>query len=395
MSSSNEVQITYIEETVYGETPGAGNFKQARFTSDGLNAAPETSESAQIRTDRLSSGQVLTGLTVGGDLPIEFAKAQDIDDMLEAAMMNPWVVSAPVVEDIDVNTTAGTITRGANDWTVDVSVGDVIKLSGFVDPLNNVEVMVTSINNALVIEYVGPNTMVTEVGSGTSFQVNDKVEIGTTKKSFSFEKKFNDLTDKGLIYQGMYVDGFNLNATYGEIANGSFSYVGANYLTADQASELITDGRTIDPAPTSTSFNGSIDMSFLATSAGASFSGVDFCIQSIDITLANNSTAQNCVGKIGADNYSLGTAAVNITLSAYLSDEAWQFLDKKLSQESFTIGFTLKNGSGSYSFFLPAVQVAFDDPSSGGQNTDIVLDMSGVSKVGANGEKSLYIYKSF
>ena len=394
MSSSNEVQITYIEETVYGETPAAGNFKQARFTSDGLNASPETSESAQIRTDRLSSGQVLTGLTIGGDLPIEFAKAQDVDDFFEGAMMNSWASTSAVVVDLTIDTVAETITRASGDFNVDVKVGDVITIVGMVNTVNNVEVMVTEISSSLVIKYVGPKTMVDEVGSGNSFQKGDEVEIGTTKKSFSIEKKFNDLTDKGIIYKGNYVDGFNFNASYGEIANGSFSFVGAEYLTAGQASELITDGRTIDAAPTSTSFNGSIDMAFLATSAGASFSGVDFCIQSIDLTLANNSTAQNCVGKIGADNYSLGTANVNVTLSAYLSDQAWQFMEKKLTQEAFSLGFIVKNTGGYYAFYIPALQVAFDDPSSGGQNTDIVLDMSGVGKVGSAGEKSLYVYKS-
>ena len=394
MSSSNEVQVSYIEESVYSETPGVGDFKTARFTSDGLNAAPETTESAQIRTDRLSSGQVLTGLTVGGDMPIEFAKAQDVDDFFEGAMMSTWATSVAVTVDLTIDTTAGTITRAAGDFNGEVEVGDVLDLTGFVNAVNNTQVMVMDIVSPTIINFVGPKDMVDEAGSGTDFTVADKIGIGTTKKSFSIEKKFNDLTTKGLIYKGMYVDGFSMTAAYGEIVNGSFNFVGADYLTADQASELITDGRTIEPAPTSTSFNGSIDMAFLASSAGGTFTGVDFCIQSIEITLANNNTAQNCVGKIGPDNYSLGTAAVNVSLSAYLSDETWQFLDKKLSQESFSLGFIVKNSGGYYAFYIPALQVAFDDPASGGQNTDIILDMSGVAKVGDNGEKSLYIYKS-
>jgi hypothetical protein len=394
MSSSNEVQIAYIEEIAYGETPGAGNFKQTRFTSDGLNAAPETVESAQIRTDRLSSGQVLTGLTIGGDLPIEFAKAQDVDDFFEGAMMSAWASTVAVVADLTIDVSASTITRAADDWNVDVKVGDTIFLTSMDDTVNNETVMITEIQSALIVKFVGPKTMITGTGAGASFQKGDEISIGTAKRSFAIEKKFNDLTTKGIIYNGMYVDGFNLTAAYGEIVSGSFNFVGADYLTADQAAELITDGRTVDPAPTSTSLNGSIDMAFLATSAGASFTGVDFCIQSIDLTLANNNTAQNCVGKIGPDNYSLGTANVNVSLSVYLSDEAWGFLDKKLSQESFSVGFIVKNPSGWYSFFIPALQVAFDDPSSGGQNTDIILDMAGVGKVGDNGEKSLYIYKS-
>jgi len=394
MSSSNEVQLAYIEESVYGETPGAGNFKQMRFTSEGLNAAPETVESAQIRTDRLSSGQVLTGLTIGGEVPVEFAKAQDVDDFLEGAMMSSWATTAAVVADLTTDVVAATLTRAAGDWNTDVKIGDVIFLTSMDDAVNNEPVMITEITSALIAKFIGPSTMITGTGAGASFQKGDEITIGTAKRSFAIEKKFNDLTTKGIVYNGMYVDGFNLTAAYGEIVSGSFSFVGADYLTADIAGELITNARTVDAAPTSGSLNGSIDMAFLASSSGASFTGVDFCIQSIDVSLANNSTPQNCVGKVGPDNYSLGTANVNVSLSVYLSDETWSFLDKKLSQESFSIGFIVKNSSGWYAFFIPALQVSFDDPTSGGQNTDIIMDMSGVGKVGALGEKSLYVYKS-
>ena len=93
MSSSNQVRVAFIEETVYGETPAAGNFIQARFTSDALSGTPDTVESQQIRVDRLSSGQVLTGLTVGGALNYELAKENSIDTLFEGAMFNTWVVS--------------------------------------------------------------------------------------------------------------------------------------------------------------------------------------------------------------------------------------------------------------------------------------------------------------
>jgi hypothetical protein len=394
MSSSNEVRVAYIEESVYGETPGAGNFKSARFTSESLSATPETVESAQIRVDRLSSGQVLAGLTLGGDLSVEFAKASDVDDFFEGAMFDTWSSSAPVSVDLSIDTVAKTIDRAAGDFNLDTRVGQIINLTGFSNSVNNDSIMVMEIVDADTIRYIGPDTLVSEVGVGTSFQVADELEIGTTRKSYSIEKKFNDLTTKGLNYTGAYVDGFTLNATYGEIVNGSFSFAMANYSVADQASELITDGRTVDSAPTSVSLNGSVDLAFLASSDGTQFEGVSFCVQSLEITLANNLQAQNCIGKIGPDNYSLGTAQVNVSLSAYLSDDSWNLLNKKLTQEAFSLGFILKNQDGYYGFYLPQIQVSFDDPASAGQNTDIIINASGVAKVGANQEKSLYIYKS-
>lgn len=393
MSSSNEVRIAYIKESVYAETPVAGNFSTARFTSESVSATPETTESAQIRTDRLSSGQVLTGLTVGGGLEVEFAKASDIDDLFEGAMMSTWATTAPVVEDFDIDVTAKTLTRGAGDWNGEVALGQLVTLAGFA-AVNNVPVMITEIVSATVVKFIGEDTMVTEVGSGTSFTVNDEVGIGTTRNSYSVEKKFNDLTNKGIVYKGAYVDGFQLTAAYGDIVKGSFNFAAATYTPVDAAVDFITNARAVDAPATSTSLNGSVDMAFLASSDSGTFEGVNFCIQSIDITLANNLQAQNCIGKVGPDNYTLGQASVSISMSAYLSDDSWGLLAKKLSQESFSLGFILKNSGGHYGFFMPAIQVSFDDPSSGGQNTDIILSMQGVAKVGDSSEKSLYIYKS-
>ena len=73
MSSSNQVRIATIKESTYGVTPPAGNFKTARYTSESLSGTPETTESEQIRQDRLSSGQITVGLNVGGDLNGELA----------------------------------------------------------------------------------------------------------------------------------------------------------------------------------------------------------------------------------------------------------------------------------------------------------------------------------
>ena len=254
--------------------------------------------------------------------------------------------------------------------------------------------MVLSIDSATVISFAGPSTIVDETGSGTSFKVADKIQIGTTKKSFSLEKAFLDLTTKALIYKGMIVSSMSISATYGEVVTGTFTFSGNSYQEVDSSAEFITDGRTIDAPATTKSMNGSVDMSFLVSSAVGALDSVTFCIQSVELSLDNNLTAQNCIGRIGPRDYSEGTAQISISISAYLSDSNWSILAKKISQESFALGFILSNEDGFYGFYLPSIQVSFDDPSSPGQNQDIFLNMSGTAKVGASGENALSIYKS-
>lgn len=393
MSSSNLVRVAFIEETTYGETPGTGAFTTARFTSESLSGSPEVTESQQIRTDRLSSGQVVTSLTVGGALNFELAKESAIDQFLSSAMLNTWVTSLAVNADLSIDATARTITRAAGDWNANVVVGDIITLTGFSNAANNTQVMVASINSTLEIGILGPTTLVTESDTGNTFKVADKLTVGTNKVSFSIEKAFLDLTDKAAIYRGMNVSEMNLNVSYGEIINGSFTFQGNGYETADLAAEFITDGRTINAAATTNSMNGSVDMPFLGTSVSGTFEESTTCIQNVTIGINNNLTTQTCIGRVAPKNFSPGTAAVSVSLSSYLADENWELLAAKLAQTPFAIGFMTKNSGGAYGFYLPAVQASFDDPASGGANQDIMLELSGVAKVGSTGESSITIYR--
>jgi len=397
--SSNLVRVAFIEETTYGETPVAGNFNTARFTSEGLSGTPDTVESAQIRTDRQSSGQVVVGLAVEGPLDFELAKESALDLFIASAMYSDWTTAALVSVGLSYNSATKELTRASGSWATDptpVIVGDFITLAGFVATANNTQAMVTSIDSATVIKIELPKypAPVTEVGTGTTYKRADRVQIGTTKKSFSMEKTFTDLTDKAIIYKGMIASTLELNVAYGELINGSVGFSGNSYETVDAAVDFITDGRTINAPATTGTFNGSVDMSFLTTNALGTFSQDGLEVQSVNLNLNNNLSPQNVIGSAAPTDYTPGTSQVEVGMSTYLSDNTWSILAKKLTQDPFAMGFMVKNAGGWYGFFLPKIQVSFDDPSSGGQNEDVILDMSGVGSVGANGEVALYIYRS-
>jgi hypothetical protein len=396
MSSSNLVSLRVIEETTLGETPLAGDFSTVRFTSESISGSPTTTESQQIRTDRLSSGQIVTGLEVGGEVSFELAREEVLDKFFASAMMSDWNTQAVQNLDMEIDAENKLIKRLSGDWNTTLVEGDFITLSGFTNSVNNTRAQVLEVVSATIIRVVfdiSGGAVVDEMGLGTSYKRADKISIGSTKKSFTFEKAFLDLTNKALIYKGKLVDQMSLNVAYGEIVTGSFSLLGTGYHTASSPGAFVTNGRTIIPPATSNSMNGSIDMPFVSTSALGELVEADFCIQNLSINLNNNLQAQNCIGEVAAKDFSPGQANVEVSLSAYLSDAVWEIIGKKLTQESFKIGFIVKNLDGWYGFYLPAIQTTFDDPSSGGANQEISLEMNGVAKVGANGEKSLTIYR--
>lgn len=373
---------------------GAGEFKTARFTSEKYSGTPETTESAQIRTDRQSSGQVVTGLTVNGGHSVELAKETAIEDFLESAMFNSWqthsVVNGTFEIDIDlkklIRSTGSFINEG-------VQVGDIIVLTNFATAANNVPVMVTSVS-ALELELAVPTGMSDAAPEAASYQIADKLTIGTTKKPLTIEKTFLDLTNKAIIYRGCLVSQMELNVEYGALISGSFDTSGNGYVTADAANEFASYNEYITDAATTNSLNGSVDMPFLTTNVTGAFEQDAFCLQNLKLSMNNNLTTQNCIGRSAPQDYSPGTAAVQADLSSYLKDANWDLLARKLSQEAFSIGFMVKNTDGWYGFFIPALQVSFDDPSSGGQNQEISMEMSGTAKVGANGESALTIFRA-
>jgi Phage tail tube protein len=394
MSSANYVRIAAIEESTYGVTPGAGNFDTVRFISEALSGTPDTVESQQIRTDRLASGQVVTGLQVGGEMGFELAKEAALEKFIASAMYSSWDVLALVTVDLSYNSATKELTRASGDWSASsIVVGDFLTLSGFSTAGNNTVVMVTSVDSATVIKIAVPAGMATEVGTGTAYKRADKIEIGTTKKSFTIEKKFLDLTDKGIVYRGMIVSQMDLNVAFGELISGSFQFSGNDYQTVDLAADFATFGRTLNAAATTGTFNGSIDMPFLASSAIGVLDNSNFDIQSIAMSLNNNLNPQNVIGDIAPKDYSAGTAQISMDITAYLTDAGWEILGKKLTQESFALGFMVKNTGGWYGFYIPAIQVSFEDPAAGGANQDVLLNMSGTARVGESGEKSLAIYR--
>lgn len=384
-------------QVVAAEAPlagGDGSFNTARFTSEQYSGTPETTESAQIRTDRQSSGQIVTGLTVNGGHSFELAKEQALEDFMESAMFNAWESFAKQTLALTIDLVNKKITRAAGSFTDEgVIVGSFIQLTGFTNTANNVVVFVTAASD-LEFSFVGPEGMEAGTGATTAYQLADKLSIGIVKKSLTIEKTFLDLTNKALIYRGCLVSQMELSVEYGSLISGSFETMGNDYVNADQASEFASFGESFNPPATSNSMNGSVDMPFIATDVKGAWEKDAFCLQNLNLSLNNNLTVQNCIGKAAPEDYSPGTASISADLSSYLKDGNWPMLTRKLTQQPFALGFQVANVDGWYGFYIPALQVSFDDPSSGGANQEVSMEMSGVAKVGANGESALTIYRA-
>lgn len=406
MSSSNLVSVTYVKETAYGvsPTPAPGvALETVRFTSESLSGTPETTVSAELRTDRMSSGQVVTGLTVGGDISFELSRDQFFDDWFAAGLMSDWVAASEV--NADVTLTPNPSNNQEADLVLSVTlpgvaVGDILQLRPNTSTESKFLAVVTSIDVAntefTVATKRGQPAMTAE---DFFVAVPSYVEIGSNKASFTVSKAYQDVThdvssdEHSQTYAGTLVGGFSVEATYGSILSGSFTTNGNGYLQQhpSYAQAVVAAGGSVNAAGTANPLNASVDMP-LVTKDG--YIATDFCVESIQLNLSNGLDPQNCIGKVAPQDYSLGTCTIDISVDCYNSDSSYDaFMPTKLSQEPVSFSFSAENASGGYAFSVIAAQLTFPDPSATGQNEQVMINATGTAKVGPNGESAIRIYK--
>jgi hypothetical protein len=380
MSSSNLVRLAYIAETIYGTTPASGDFQTARFTSESLSGTPQIAASEEIQASRKSAGQVQVGLDVGGDINTELSGDLAIKDFLRAGMMqSAWTAVVTFTGSLTVTAIGKTIAGVTNASSF--SVGDLVILSNFTDVRNNGTAYITNIAGTTIT--VSKETIASETDASATITRPLRVQVGTTAQSFSIEKDFTDLTDKSISYRGMLVNSFALNFEYGSIANSVFSFMGNGYETPTIP---MTDGRTILAAGTDQPLNASSDIGTVFVEGAPA----TFCIQNLNLTISNGMTPSVCLGELAPQNYSLGTAAVEISGSAYLADSDWSLMAKKISQAPVMIGYTAINDNGGIGVVVHGAQLSFPDPSSAGMDQQVSIAFTGSAKSVTSGYLDIY-----
>ena len=410
MSSGNLVSVIYAPETVYGveDSPLSGvTAETARFTSEGLSGTPATTESQNIRTDRMSAGQVITGLEVGGNVDYELASGAFFSDWFEAAMFSDWVPAATLAAETVTLTPDGgddqqALLEIAGDFsTISLAAGDVVQLVPVTG--SPVTVQVISVDSATEATVATKRGEAAIVAATMDVSIPEHLTIGQEYKSFTIGKGYTDVihdpgTDvHGQTYPGSLVNAFSVDASYGEIVTGTYETLGNGYILEDAGTyeqRIEAAGGTVNPAGTELPLNASIDFPLFTITDSGNLAATDFCVESLNVGYNNNLDPQNCIGKAAPTGYTLGTAAIDVTLSAYLSDTSYDSLmSKKLSMEKLGITINAINSFGGWSFRLTGVQLSFPDPSSEGRDTQTMIEASGTGAVGENGESALYIYK--
>lgn len=393
MSSSSEVSLAILKETTeYNKVEASGSFDTVDFTAESLSGEFQTNSSGKVGGGRRATGQYVVAQTVGGAIQSELTPNAVQRELTLAALMSAdW--AAPLVSSADtltIDTAAGTITAAVEDFSaLGIAPNEPVVLSGFSGANNNVAVFVTGVSGSVLTAILGEDMTDETSGAGGIVTRPAYAEIGTVRRSYSICKEFTDLTGKGINYTGQRVDTLRVSAKYGEAAGVEFGMAGAGHKVATQASELITNTRTVNPLGSEQELTPGANMNFLAVDGVA----VPYCVESVEFTLSNAHRAKQCVASISPRGQTPNTPEISVTMSADLEDANFDLHDLRASQAPMSIGYAMHNADGGFAYYMPEVQLVFPDAQSGGKDNEVMVSLAGKARHSASYGNSLRVWQ--
>lgn len=196
----------------------------------------------------------------------------------------------------------------------------------------------------------------------SSFSAN-VLKPGTTRKSYTIQKHFSDITPQQYHdYQGCLVDGMSLSFETGRIVTGSFSILSFGPTVAEAQSG------TVSAPPSTTPMNAVTNLQDI-TIGGAPYSG---CITRLSLELRNSVRAINCLGNLRPTDMRLG--ALMVTGSIEMLFREGTNYDRFLDGTEFDFGFVLTDADGnSYTFSVPRAKYETGEVVAGGRNSDVMF----------------------
>lgn len=92
-AQSDRVGLAYVEESSFGVFPsGPPTLKDLRITGETLGQDTQTTESQEIRPDRMTVETARTNISAAGDINFELSYGS-FDDLLEGALCNSWATN--------------------------------------------------------------------------------------------------------------------------------------------------------------------------------------------------------------------------------------------------------------------------------------------------------------
>ena len=430
-SETNQFELRYIEELVYGTPPATGDMKIMRNAGVGGGVAKSTTTSEEIRSDRQIVDRIMTKKEPTKDITGEFSFAT-WDDWLKAALFGDWDQIHYASDDVEVTDTSTYQLPAGHGLTF--LPGHIISVSGFTLAANNGVKNVTgfatndiTVSETIAIEAAGDDVTIDVLGYGSS-----DIEVLASNI-------YELATGHGLTFiigQTIFVTGFTDSANNGAKTVSAFS---GDQITVEETLVVEAAG---DPVTVKwdTLSNGvdkktfTVEDDFTDVSKVRTMTGMTVATLAIDMPkeskvgvtlnlLGQNTTVGNSsavtgtpiepndneimntgdhvaeiyeggslialvetlsfqiennlrgLGAVGAiENICIASGQIDgsSTLNVYFLD--WTSYQKFLDNTASSLRFEIGDANGTYYFNIPRVKFSENEVNAGGPNQDVMAN---------------------
>ena len=334
------------------------------LTSRNVNLERDTLESERVSPDR-QYHSVRHGLNrVTGDLGYELALVAQ-DTAIRAVMFSDWttpvITTTGALTFTDPSSTDNlcTLTRASGSWITDgIRAGDVIQIAGATPSSNNKFWLVIDVASGTALTLANPaNATVTGGSGGTASYPGRRIDIGTTKRTYSMCRSFNDIAKYQYFHQCVF-NTMSMTLAPENPVGGSFEILG----TSAEAMASVPMGTEQPSAEPGTEFFAAFDGYMYE--AGL----LNAVVTSLDFTLDNQATLTGVVGSKFSPNVFEARASVEGTISAMFTGDG--MYDRFFNESEVPISAYMESpdGLGFIAVTMPRVKytgATMDPPAEG------------------------------
>ena len=365
--TSSRVQLRAKPEATFGTVGGSGNHYALRLTAESLKYAITTTQSQEIRSDRMVSDLIQTGAGASGGVNFEWSYGE-YDDLLQGVLFGTWGNLAGTTGEATITATfaATTITASTGTPFANIVAGQWVRISGAVNAQNNGWFKVATATSSTVLTFAAL-TFTAEVGTASVKVQAGRLKNGTTQRSFTLERYNADLT-QFTTFKGMTAQSLALSIKPGAVLTGSIEFMGKD---AVRAATTALPGTTT-ASLTGTVYNGVSNVANILE-GGAAIATT--AITAFDLSINNNLRGQQAIGTLGYVGIGNGVSAITGSIGMYFADGT--YYDKFLAAAASSLSLRIENGSGGVGYVLTLPNIKYTDASypTPGINQDIIVTL--------------------
>lgn len=383
MADSSQVEISYIEETSFGEIPNNG-FTRIVHTGGTFAAATQTTRSSEVRGDAQRGGAVRTALEPNATLNMEL-QGKVFDDFIKQLMRSTWSTAAAVSNtDIQADNTSSAFTSATVDWTTeDITTGQWVYVQGFDTSGANGWFKVTSISASDLTVTPAPSDD-TNSGGNTITVEGSYIRNGTLYNSMGLQLQHTDLTNKYRLIKGARSGQWNIDLSSQSVITGSFELMGIDHTLETSAAG---DG-TVSAAPSVDPMNA-VDHVTDVFLDGTSISGQ---VSSFSFGANMNPRRQYSINSsTNPSPFDIGLGSLDLTgsLQMYLDDDTWSQVQDYLNFTKFDLAVALVGTDGNgYVFHFPKVVRTNEPGNVPGPDEDVFANFDFAAEPGSVGSET-------